>query len=63
MTLKDMAQDRKLELAFMGLAALGGIVAILVFYEKSKHRKIEAEILQLDKMIKELQLKKLQSTN
>lgn len=57
----DIRQQGQLGVLFGLLAALGGITAFLAYIEKKKHSKLEDEILQLDKNIKQLQLNKLKS--
>jgi hypothetical protein len=51
----------KLNMVFTALAALGGLTAFLIYLENKKQRKTQEEVLELDKQIKSLQLKKLQS--
>lgn len=55
----DQVQNRKITLIMVGLAALGGLTAFLIYLDKKRNRAIQDEILQLDKNIKELQLQKL----
>jgi hypothetical protein len=43
------------------VAALAAATSILIYYEKKSHRKLEEEVLALDKNIKLLQLNKLQT--
>lgn len=56
----DQIQDRKIMYLMTGVAALGGLTAFLIYLDRQRHRKVQEEILQLDKNIKELQLQKLQ---
>lgn len=62
MTKVDFKQNHKIQLMFMGLTALSGIVAFFVYFDNKRDAKIKQEILELDKNIKELQLYKLQKT-
>lgn len=58
----DQIQDRKITYIIGALAALGGLTAFLIYLDKQNTRKIQDEILVLDKNIKELQLQKLQKS-
>ena len=55
MTINDK-QNRHITLIIGGLAALGGVVALLGYINSRKHNKIKEEIALLDKAIKELEL-------
>lgn len=57
----EIKQQGQLGVLFGLLTALGGITAFLAYLESKKHGKIQDEIAQLDKNIKELQLYKLQN--
>jgi hypothetical protein len=59
----DIEQNHKITLLIGGLAALGGITAFLIYLENRQTRKTEAQILALDKEIKELQLNDLRAKN
>jgi len=48
------------KVVFELVAALAAATSILIYYEKKSHRKLEEEVLALDKNIKQLQLSKLQ---
>ena len=56
-----MKQTRVVEWIIGGLAALGGVTAFIVYLETKNHKKLELEILGLDRSIKELQLYKLKN--
>jgi|APFre7841882793_1041355.scaffolds.fasta_scaffold00126_3 hypothetical protein len=55
MTINDK-QNRHITLIIGGIAALGGIVALLGYLNSRKHTKIKEEIALLDRTIKELEL-------
>lgn len=57
----DIVQDSRIKLMLTLLAALGGITAFLIYIERKKHRKMESDVLALDKNIKELQLQRLKN--
>lgn len=57
----DIKQTKAIEWIIGGLAALGGLTAFIVYLENKKHKKLELEILNLDKSIKELQLYKMKN--
>jgi hypothetical protein len=57
----DLLQESKIKWLVGGLAALGGIVAVLVYLDQKKHNDVEKEIFELDKEIKLLQLQKLKN--
>ena len=57
----DIKQTKAIEWVIGGLAALGGLTAFIVYLENKKHKKLELEILNLDKSIKELQLYKMKN--
>ena len=56
----DHKQFAKVQNLFLVLAALSGLLTIVVYFEKKEQRKVEKNVLQLDKSIKELQLQRLQ---
>ena len=56
----DHKQFAKVQNLFLVLAALSGLLTIIVYFEKKEQRKVEKDVLQLDKSIKELQLQRLQ---
>ena len=58
-----MKQTRVVEWIIGGLAALGGVTAFIVYLENKNHKKLELEILALDRSIKELQLYKLKNNS
>jgi hypothetical protein len=57
----DIKQTKAIEWIIGGLAALGGLTAFIVYLENKKHKKLELEILNLDKSIKSLQLYKMKT--
>ena len=57
----DLLQEGKIKWLIGGFAALGGIVAVLVYLDQKKHNDVEKEIFALDKEIKLLQLQKLKN--
>ena len=56
----DHKEFAKVQNLFLVLAALSGLLTIVVYFEKKEQRKVEKDVLQLDKSIKELQLQRLQ---
>ena len=56
----DHKQFAKVQNLFLVLSALSGLLTIVVYFEKKEQRKVEKDVLQLDKSIKELQLQRLQ---
>lgn len=61
MTSIDVKQNKSIQLIVSLLAALGGLTAAIVYIETKKHRGLQKDILELDKNIKSLQLKRLQN--
>ena len=57
----DIRQNKTIEWIIGGLAALGGLTAFIVYLENRRHKKLELDILNLDKEIKSLQLYKLKN--
>ena len=57
----DLQQNHKITMIIGALAALGGITAFLIYLENRQTRKTEAQIMALDKEIKELQLNDLRA--
>jgi hypothetical protein len=57
----DLVQEKKLKLLVLGLGALGGIVAVLVYLDQKKHNNVQKELFVLDKEIKMLQLQRLKN--
>jgi hypothetical protein len=49
-------QNRYITLIIGGVAALGGVVALLGYLHSRKHTKIKEEIALLDRTIKQLEL-------
>jgi hypothetical protein len=56
MKLIDTKQNNVIGFIIGSLAALGGLTAFIVYVQTKKHKKLELEILNLDKSIKELTL-------
>lgn len=57
----DSKQERNINLLFAAIAALSGIAAILIFVDNRRHSKVQEEIFELDRELKELQLEKLKN--
>lgn len=57
----DLIQNKRIGLIIGIITALGGITALLVYFEGKRHRKINEEVASLDKEIKQLQLLKLKN--
>ena len=51
------------KVVFEFVAALAALTTILVYRERKAHRKIEEEVLALDKQIKLLTISKMQNQN
>lgn len=49
------------KVVFEAIAALAAFTTILIYRERKSHRKIEEEVLALDKQIKLLTISKLQN--
>ena len=57
----DIQQNHKITMIIGVLTALGGITAFLIYLENRQTRKTEAQLMALDKEIKELQLNDLRA--
>lgn len=57
----EQESKNKWLMIFAGIGALSGLVAVITYYETRNKRQIDNEIAALDRNIKSLQLKKLQS--
>jgi cell division protein FtsL len=57
----DSKQEKNINLLFAAIAALSGIAAILIFIDNRRHAKVQEEIFDLDREIKQLQLEKLKN--
>jgi len=62
MTKTDVAQNNKITLIVAVLTGLSALTGFLLYIDKKKHSKVQHEIDQLDKSIKELQLNKLRNS-
>jgi uncharacterized membrane protein (DUF106 family) len=58
----DIAQNNRITMIVAVLTGLSAITGFLLYIDKKKHSKVQHEIDQLDKSIKELQLNKLKNT-
>lgn len=59
----DAKQQNHIKLLFIGLASLGGIVALITYIDTRKHRKIAESNALLENQIKVLQLEQLKYNN
>lgn len=57
----DLLQNNKINLAIALITGIGAITGVLVYLENKKHSALQKEILDLDKSIKELQLRQLKN--
>ena len=57
-----MTREKKIALVLTGIAALGGVTAFFLYFQRKKNAKSQAEIMALDKEIKLLTLEKLRKT-
>lgn len=57
----DLVQEKKIKWIIVGLGALTGVVAWLIYLDQKKHNKVQKEIFALDREIKRLQLQKLKN--
>jgi predicted negative regulator of RcsB-dependent stress response len=62
MTKTDIAQNNKITLIVAVLTGLSALTGFLLYLDKKQHSKVQHEIDQLDKSIKELQLNKLRNS-
>lgn len=60
MNLIDLRQQKTINIITAVVGLLTVAVGVLAYMESKKHRKIQKEILDLDKQIKVLELSKLQ---
>jgi uncharacterized protein YjfI (DUF2170 family) len=56
-------QEKRLNLLFGLIAALSGIAAIMIYVDNRRHSKQQEEILELDRELKELQIRKIKNGN
>ena len=54
-----MTQQNKINIAVAIVSGIGALVGIAVYFESKKTRKLQSEVLSLDKEIKEIQLKQI----
>tara|TARA_R110000803_G_scaffold21216_1_gene53644 strand:- start:8240 stop:8449 length:210 start_codon:yes stop_codon:yes gene_type:complete len=59
-TLVDKAQSKQINFLFASVAFIGGVSGLLIYFQKRKFSKEQAELFALEKEIKLLTLKKLQ---
>ena len=57
----DILQNNKINLAIALITGIGAITGVLLYLEQKKHSTIQKEIMDLDKNIKELQLRQLKN--
>lgn len=58
----DIAQNNRITMIVAVLTGLSALTGFLLYFDKKKHSKVQHEIDQLDKSIKELQLNKLKNS-
>jgi hypothetical protein len=54
-----MTQQNKINVAVAIVSGLGALVGVAVYFEGKRTRQLQAEVLALDKEIKEIQLKQI----
>jgi hypothetical protein len=54
-----MTQQNKINVAVAIVSGLGALVGVAVYFESKRTRQLQAEVLSLDKEIKEIQLKQI----
>lgn len=54
---------KKLTIVISAVMALGAITALLAYIDNRRHRKLKAEILELDREIKTLEIAQKRHTN
>lgn len=52
----DSVQNRTINLLIAAVSALGGIALFMGYLHQRKHSKLQQEVLELDKQIKEIEL-------
>lgn len=57
----DLKQERKINILFAVVSIIGAGATIWWINQQNKHTKLEAEVFNLDKQIKEIQLEKLKN--
>jgi pyruvate/2-oxoglutarate dehydrogenase complex dihydrolipoamide acyltransferase (E2) component len=57
----DILQNNRINLAIALITGIGAITGVLLYLEQKKHSTIQKEIMDLDKNIKELQLRQLKN--
>jgi Tfp pilus assembly protein PilN len=61
MTKTDIIQNNRITMLVAIVTGLSALTGIMLYFDKKKHSKVQHEIDQLDKSIKELQLDKLKN--
>lgn len=56
-----MLKDKKWQLVLAGIAALGGIIAVVRYFEDKEHRKTQRRIAELEEQLKREQLRKIKN--
>lgn len=59
----NQIQNRQLSNLAIIVSLLAGAAAVLAYIDTKKHRKLEQELITLNKQIKELELQKLKKDN
>ena len=55
----DKIQTNQIRILFVAVAAIGGLTALMLYPSRKKSEKQKHELFELDKQIKELELRKL----
>jgi hypothetical protein len=55
----DKIQTKQIRILFVAVAAIGGLTALWLYPARKKSEKQKHELFELDKQIKELELRKL----
>jgi predicted negative regulator of RcsB-dependent stress response len=56
-----MLKDKRLPLVLGAIAALGGLIAFVKYFEDKEHREVQKRVTKLEEAIKREQLKKIQN--
>jgi hypothetical protein len=54
-----MTQQNKINVAVAIVSGIGALIGVAVYFENKKTRQLQAEVLALDKELKQIQLKQL----
>lgn len=55
----DIVQNHKITILVAVVTGLSALTGIMLYFEKRRHNKVQSEIDELDKNIKQLQLERL----